>query len=91
MILLIILDIIYAVVGWLSSLIVPALPQQIDSILIYIFQLIDNGIDILFTLFIDASTISPIINWVITVQLALLALDLIWRIVDTIKLRREPS
>lgn len=91
MILLAILDILYAVVGFLSSLIVPVIPQQLDSILLYIFSLIDNGVDILFTLFIDAATISPILSWVISVQLALLAVDLIWRIVDTIKLRREPS
>ena len=91
MILLTLLDIIYAVVVGLTSAVFPLIPQQIDSILLYVLSIIDNGLDIVFTLFVDQSLVTPVLSWIISTQLVMLSIDLVWRIIDIIKLRRKPS
>lgn len=89
MILLAILDIIYAVLTGLTQLVLPALPQSIDSILIYVLNMIDNGLDIVFTIFLDSSIVAPLMSFVLSMTLALFSLDLIWRIINIIKLSRD--
>lgn len=86
-----ILELIYSIVTSITAVVYPAIPQPVNSVLLYIFQLIDNGLDIVFTMFIDASLVSAMLTWIIDTQVVLLGVDLLWRLIDIIRLRRHAS
>lgn len=91
MLVLALLDAVFAVVSGIANIVLPALPQQLDTIIVYIFQLIQDGLSILFTFFFDASILAPIVSWVLNVYLTFFTIDLVWRIIDIIKLRRSAA
>lgn len=87
MILLSILQLLYNVVNGLSSFLAPVVPEAIQTVLNYIFDMIDKGLDILGYVFIDYKVVTPIFSWMIVVYLAIFAYDIVWHIIHLITLR----
>lgn len=89
MILLALLNIFYNIITTISEAVFPVLPQAVSTVLEYIIQWIDNGLDFLGALFVDFSVIGPLCGWILEVWLVLLAIDLLWKVVGYIKLSRK--
>lgn len=89
MILLAFLNIGYWIISTITNAVFPSLPQGVSSILAYIVNMIDNGLDILGALFIDFEFVGPLCAWIIDVWLILLSVDLMWKVIGYIKLSRK--
>lgn len=89
MILLTFLNITYWIVSTITEAVFPALPQGVSSILAYIVNMIDDGLDILGSLFVDFSFVGPLCAFVIDVWIIMLGIDLMWKVIGYIKLSRK--
>lgn len=89
MILIAIFNVAYWIITTISDVVFPALPSSVSSVLAYIVQLIDNGLDILGALFVDFSFVGPLCAWILDMWLVLLSIDLLWKVIGYIKLSRK--
>lgn len=89
MILLAIFDAFYAILEALTSFFLPALPSEVTSVLVYVLEMVQNGLNIVLYLAFDANIVSSLAVWSLTAFLAFYALDLAWRVIGMIKLSRK--
>lgn len=89
MILIGVFNIAYWIITTISDVVFPSLPSGVSSVLAYIVQMIDNGLDILGALFVDFSFVGPLCAWILDVWLVMLSVDLLWKVIGYIKLSRK--
>lgn len=89
MIILAVLDAIFEVISSILGVVLPAIPPEIDTYLIAIFNLIENGLDIVFEIFLERTVTIAVFEWMAEIWLVLFGVDLIWRIIDIVRMRHS--
>lgn len=92
MILLALFDAFYTIIaGGISvvSAVLPPIPTEFSSALNYILQAINNGLSVLFYIFLDPDVVGPLLTWVLAAWMVLFTLDTAWMIIGYIKLSRK--
>lgn len=91
MIFMLILEIAWSIVFPIISIVFPALPAGFSSVLEYILNLAATGCQYAVWLFFTPQYVSAVFRFLLTCYVSLLALDLIWKVIALIKLRRDSN
>ena len=89
MILLSLLDLVYNLFSSLFNAIFQALPDSVSSMIVYMMDFMKSGLDIVFTIFFNQSYVTALLGWIVGAWLVMLGVDLVWRIINIIKLKRS--
>ena len=88
MILLILFRVFFNIVEHFCAVIIPNVPQQVMEIVARIFEMMEDGFDILFYCFFDMSVVTSLLGYVFAIFAVFLAIDIFWNVLHKITLRR---
>lgn len=91
MIFMLILEICWSIVFPIISIVFPALPAGFSNVLAYILNAAATGCQYAVWLFFTPQYVSSIFRFMITCYVSLLALDMVWKVISLIKLRRDSN
>lgn len=89
MILIAILDVVSAVILPILDAILPELPPAFLSAVEFLYNIMANAVGFAVNMLCTPSYLRVVISFVMSLYIALYGLDLIWKVINLVKLNRE--